>query len=100
LFGWWIWSITFNIAFVIGASIYLYIRRKRPEREVLRGIGKVVRVLKNFVFVWVLLALLIFYVYAVGVGSALLFAAGNVIVEVLLVFYALKAGKSSETQET
>lgn len=100
MFGWWIWSITFNIAFVIAASTYLYIRRKRPEKEVLTGIGRLVRVLKDFVFVWVLVALLIFYVYAVGVGSAFLFAVGNVVVEVLLVVYALKVGKSSEAQET
>jgi hypothetical protein len=100
LFSWWIWSITFNVAFVIAASIYLYTRRKRPHKEQLTGIGKVVRVLKDFVFVWVLSGLLIFYVYAVGVASASLFAAGNVVVEVLLVVYQLKVGKSSEAQQT
>jgi Ca2+/Na+ antiporter len=95
LFGWWIASIAFNILFVIGAAIYLHRRRKIREKGVFTGMGKLVLVLKQFVFVWVLLALLIFYVYSVGVGSYFLFAAGNVVVEVLLFAYVLKAGKSS-----
>ena len=96
MFGWWISSITFNVLFVIGAAIYLHTRRKTREKEVLGGIGKVVRILKDFVFVWVLLGLLIFYVYSVGVGFYLLFAVGNVIVEALLVVYVVKAGKPSK----
>ena len=99
MFGWWIWSITFNVSFVMAASIYLYIRRKRPEKEVLRGVAKFVRVLKDFTFDWVLLGLLIFYVYSVGVGSYFLFAAGNVVVEILLIAYVVNVSKSSQVSE-
>jgi hypothetical protein len=100
LFSWWISSITFNIVFVIAASIYLYVRRTTPEKEALRGVKKLIRVVEDFVFVWVLLGLLVFYIYSVAVGSYTLFAAGNIVVEVLLVVYVLKAGKPSEGQQT
>jgi hypothetical protein len=71
-----------------------------PEKEMLRGMGKLVRVLKDFVFVWVLLGLMVFYVYSVGVGSYFLFAAGNIVVEALLIVYVLKVSKSSKAQKT
>ncbi|HXZ98674.1 MAG TPA: hypothetical protein VED24_04835 [Candidatus Acidoferrum sp.] len=100
LFGWWISSITFNIVFVIAASIYLYIHKKAPEKEVSTGDGRLMRIVKNFVFVWVLLGLLIFYVYTVGVGSYVIFAAGNVVVEALLALYVIKTGKTSEAPKT
>jgi len=100
LFGWWISSITFNILFVIAASIYLYIRKKKPEKEAFRGVGKLVHIVKDFAFVWVLLGLLLFYVYSVGVGSYVIFAAGNVVVEVLLALYVIKAGKSTGAPKT
>jgi hypothetical protein len=83
----------------MAASIYLYIRKKRPEKEVLRGVAKLVRVLKDFTFDWVLLGLLIFYVYSVGVGSYFLFAAGNVVVEILLIAYVVNVSKSSQVSE-
>ena len=100
MFDWWISSITFNVLFVIAAAIYLHIRRKTREKQALGGMKKLVRILKDFVFVWVLLGLLMFYVYSVGVGSYLLFAVGNVIVEVLLVVYVVKAGKPPKVQQT
>jgi len=100
LFNWWIFSITFNILFVIAASIYLYVRRKTPEKQTLRGAGKLIRVVKDFTFVWVLLGLLVFYVYSVGVGSYILFGTGNIVVEVLLILYVVKAGKPPKAQET
>ena len=100
LFNWWIFSITFNILFVIAASIYLYVRRKIPEKETLRGAGKLIRRVKDFTFVWVLLGLLAFYVYSVGVGSYILFGTGNIVVEILLILYVVKAGKPPKAQET
>ena len=99
LFGWWISSITFNIVFVIAASIYLYMRKKAPEK-VSTGDGRLVRIVKNFVFVWVLLGLLLFYVYSVGAGSYVIFAAGNIVVEALLALYVIKTGKTSEAPKT
>ena len=100
LFGWWISSITFNILFVISAAVYLYIRRKARGKEAFTWIGRVVRIIKEFVFVWILLGLLMFYVYSVGGGSYALFAAGNIAVEVFLCVYVLKASKHSQTQQT
>jgi Ca2+/Na+ antiporter len=92
LFGWWISSITFNIVFVILASIYLYSRRKRqPSFE---SGPKIARWAKDFVFVSILLALLVLYVVSIGEGSYLLFAVGNIVVEMVLVAYVVRSGKS------
>jgi hypothetical protein len=54
---------------------------------------------KNFVFVWVLIGLLFFYIFSINVASALIFAAGNIVVEVILLAYLLKNGKE-ESEET
>jgi Flp pilus assembly protein TadB len=52
------------------------------------------RIAKDFVFVWVLLGLLVFYIFSVRLGtgalSEVVFALGNVVVEILLVFYLLR----------
>ena len=94
LFGWWMASITFNIMFVVAASVYLY-RRNRPQMpETPTQRGRIVRVVKDFAFVWVLVGLWLFYIYSIGEGSALIFAAGNIAVEVLLVLYVVKNGDS------
>lgn len=95
LFGWWISSISFNILFVIFASVYLYRRRNRQSR-VETG-SRIVRRIKDFVFVWILLALLVLYVVSIGEGSYLLFALGNIVVEIVLVVYVVQSGKSPGT---
>src|ERR1700758_3574385 len=92
LFGWWISSITFNIVFVIFASIYLYRRRKTPAQPS-RGI-RIVQWAKDFTFVWILLGLLVLYVVSVGQGSYILFAVGNIVVEVVLMYYVVRSGRS------
>ncbi len=96
LFGWWIATISWSIAFPIVVSVYLYRRKKRggaaPGRRIWR------RMLGDFAFVWFLLSLLVFYIIAVGQGSALLFAVGNVVVEALLLLYVLKAGGREEEE--
>ena len=94
LFGWWISSITFNIVFVIAASVYLYRRRKRPA--IAPTNGRIARVAKDFIFVWILLCLLVLYIVSVGQGSYLLFAVGNIVVEIVLIVYVVKSGKSSQ----
>ena len=81
LFGWWIATITWSIAFPIAISIYLYLHRKRRATA---GRGGRFRWVRDFTFVWFLLGLLLFYVFAVGRGSSLIFAVGNVAVEALL----------------
>jgi hypothetical protein len=98
LFGWWISSITFNIVFVIFASIYLYRRRNRePGAQTSGGIKKWA---EDFAFVWILLSLLVLYVVSIGEGSYLLFAIGNIVVEIVLAVYVLKSGKSSQVTTT
>ena len=92
MFGWWISSITFNIVFVIFASIYLYRRRKNPVQPSTGS--RVVRWAKDFVFVWILLGLLVLYVVSVGQGSYILFAVGNIVVEVVLIYYVVRSGRS------
>jgi Flp pilus assembly protein TadB len=91
LFGWWIATISWSIAFPIVVSIYLY--RRRPLRP--PSAGRRGGPLKDFAFVWFLLGLLAFYVVSVSQGSALLFAVGNVLVEALLLVYVLRSGKDS-----
>ena len=92
LFGWWISSITFNIVFVIFASIYLY-RRRKILAQPLTG-SRIVRWAKDFVFVWILLGLLVLYVVSVGQGSYILFAVGNIVVEIVLIYYVVHNGRS------
>jgi hypothetical protein len=92
LFGWWISSITFNIIFVIFASIYLYHRRKALPQPSTGS--KVVRWAKDFTFVWILLALLVLYVVSIGQGSYTLFAIGNIVVEIVLIYYVSRSGRS------
>jgi hypothetical protein len=94
LFGWWISSITFNIVFVILASIYLYRRRNRdPGQQTGGGIKQWA---KDFTFVWILLSLLVLYVVSIGEGSYLLFATGNIVVEIVLVVYVMRSGKTAQ----
>lgn len=99
LFQWWAVSITGGSIFLTLVSIYLYAdsrtRRERPNSKA-RG---PTRILTDFMFVWVLLGLLIFYIVSINIGSATVFAAGNIFVEALLVAYLLK-NKKRESEET
>jgi hypothetical protein len=51
---------------------------------------------KNFMFVWVLLSLLVFYIVSIQIGSAAIFAAGNIVMEVILVIYLIRNRTKSE----
>jgi len=99
LFQWWAVSITGGSIFLTLVSIYLYAdsrtRRERPTSKV-RG---PTRIMTDFIFVWVLLGLLIFYIVSINIGSATVFAAGNIFVEVLLVAYLLK-NRKRKSEET
>jgi choline-glycine betaine transporter len=97
LFTWWMISISFSIVFLTIVSIYLYASRN-CERTREKNKTKAKGVLTNFVFVWVLIGLLIFYIVAVKLASALIFAAGNIVVEVILITYLFK-NKTKNSEE-
>jgi hypothetical protein len=44
-------------------------------------------VVREFAFVWALMALLILYLISINLSSYILFAIGNVVVEVMLLIY-------------
>jgi hypothetical protein len=62
-------------------------------------IKKPSRILTDFVFVWVLLGLLVFYIVSINIGSAAIFAVGNIIVEILLLVYLFK-NKQTESSSS
>ncbi len=90
LFVWWAITISGGIAFLILVSIYLYGNSKAKRHESKKVILKTFRFGKNFAFVWVLIGLLVFYIFSVNIGSAAIFAAGNIIVEAILIAYLIK----------
>nr|MDO8134910.1 hypothetical protein [Candidatus Njordarchaeum guaymaensis] len=90
LFIWWAISISWGITFLILVSIYLYANSRIRRKESSRTTANTVRLGKDFVFVWVLLGLLVFYIVSVNIGSAVIFAAGNIIVEAILIVYLAK----------
>jgi len=91
LFPCWAMTISWGIVFLIAVSTYLYIgSRKRLGRKDARMGEDVLDLMRDFVFVWVLLGLLILYIVSIGNGSSMLFAVGNVIIEVILFAYAIK----------
>ena len=91
LFQWWAATISAGSVFLtlVGAYLYLESRKKRKESERKRE-GGIRRLLKDFIFVWVLIGLLIFYIVSIDIGSDMIFAAGNVLVEIVLIIYLLK----------
>jgi hypothetical protein len=115
LFTWWTISISWNIVFLILAGFYLYASSRAKRKEETRKENKremddehsararghktqlkvtVGKMAKNFIFVWILLGLLVFYIFSVQMGTGKLseavFAGGNIAVEALLVFYLVK----------
>lgn len=72
---------------MILVSIYLYGKKKVKAAIILSP----AKVLRDFVFVWVLLALLLFYIVSISQRSSLLFAIGNIVVELILLLYIFKS---------
>jgi O-antigen/teichoic acid export membrane protein len=83
LFSWWAATITTGIMFLIVVSSAIYYYRKRPASTKTDA----PKVIREFAFVWALMALLILYLVSINLGSYLLFAAGNIVVEALLLIY-------------
>ena len=87
LFFVWAISISWSAIFLIVVSIFLYVRRKR--RSPVKASPTHGR-LNDFAFVIVVAALLGLYIVSINRGSSLIFAVGNIIVEVVLVLYTVK----------
>ena len=107
LFFWWAATITGGIAILIAVSIYLYTSGRTICKENGKATARKTNPAKDFIFVWVLLGLLVFYIISVNIGSSLVFAVGNIAVEILLIAYLVRSGRRklqeatpSETQET
>jgi len=123
LFGWWAISISWSIVFLIVAGFYVFSTSRTRNKKnkfnqteqktdngssvVERGMKirfrtRVERLVKNFIFVWVLLSLLVFYIFSVQLGtgafSEAVFALGNVVVEVLLIFYLVRNRDKVKTE--
>jgi hypothetical protein len=88
LLGWWSISISWSAVFLIGVSLYLYWDRRKRFTEGTRILSRVK--LRDFVFVWVLAGLLGLYIISIYRTSSLVFAAGNLIVEAILVVYTIR----------
>ena len=82
----WALSISWSAVFLIAVSVYLYARRKHRIPEKAATHIK----LNDFVFVIVLASLLGLYIASIDEASSFMFAAGNLIVEVILVVYTVK----------
>jgi hypothetical protein len=89
----WAISISWSAVFLIAVSIFLYVRRKHRFPD--KASSSHVR-MNDFVFVIILAALLGLYIVSIDRTSSLIFAAGNIIVEAVLVLYTVK-NKSAAT---
>jgi len=96
LFEWWAICISSSIAFLTLASIYIYVDSKRKAKNTNHTKTHLVTLPRDFVFVWVLFGLLALYIVSIHIGSAILFAAGNIFTEVLLIAYTVKNRTRSE----
>jgi H+/Cl- antiporter ClcA len=101
LFAWWAISICGGSIFLTLVSIYLYLSTRTKRKQTERARSKPASLVKDFIFVWVLLSLLVFYIVSIQLGSAAIFvfAAGNIIVEVLLILYLIK-NRLKESEQT
>jgi cobalamin synthase len=97
-FIWWAITISGGIAFLIMVSIYLYINSRIKRKESSRTRANRPRPGKSFVFVWVLIGLLVFYIFSVNIGSTIIFAIGNIIVEFILIVYLVR-NRSEKSDE-
>jgi uncharacterized membrane protein len=97
LFSWWVISISFSIVFLTLVSIYLYSNRNCEKAQEKKK--NATTLARNFIFVFVLISLLFFYIVSVRIGSAPLFAAGNIVVEVILITYLFK-NRTTTSEET
>jgi hypothetical protein len=96
LFEWWAICISSSIAFLTLASVYIYVDSKKKEKNRSHTKTDLVALPRDFVFVWVLFGLLALYIVSIDIGSAILFAAGNIFTEIVLIVYTVKNKTRSE----
>lgn len=96
LFNFWIISISWSIVFLIIISIYLYTSTKAKREENSQTKRNPANAAKDLGIISFLLGLLAFYIIAIKIGSDIIFAAGNIIVEALLVIYVWKNRKKAD----
>lgn len=98
LMTFWAICISWSALFLTAVSIYLYIGSNKSQTKNAKAIASRFRLVRDFVFVWVLLGLLGLYIVAIDRGSSVMFAAGNIVVEALLIAYAAKSRTSKGTK--
>ena len=88
-FWWLLPGCAFFLLAVVAAIEWQHVDSHRIQLK-----AKAIGVSKNFIFVWILLGLLVFYIFSVKLGtgkfSEVIFALGNIAVEVLLIFYLFR----------
>ena len=95
LFVWWAGTITFGILFLVCVSVVLFLSSKKKEKVAKRGIiNGLILTARNYAFVWVLLTLLVLYLVSIDGQNYLMFAAGNVVIEVLVFGYLIATRKT------
>jgi hypothetical protein len=91
---WWSGTITAGILFLVLVSIVLYYTSRKNREYENNLIGRVIAVVKDFAFVWVLMTLLSLYIISIDGNNYILFAVGNIVVELSIFLYLLKRKKS------
>jgi hypothetical protein len=91
LFIWWAATISAGTLFLVAVSMYLFLSSlKRQGTAAQQTNSSIIRIGVSFTFVWALLALLVLYLVSINRGSSMLFAAGNIVIEAILVLYVVK----------
>jgi hypothetical protein len=90
LLGWWTISIIWCAVFLIAVSLYLYWDRRKRFTEGTHVLKR--SRIHDFIFVWILVALLALYIVSIYRSSSIVFAAGNILVEAILVLYIIARG--------
>lgn len=99
LFQWWAATISAGSIFLAVVGGYLYVdsraRRKKSSRKETKWL---LRSVVDFIFVWVLLGLSVFYIVSINLRSDWIFAVGNILVEAFLILYVItnRTRKSEE----
>jgi uncharacterized membrane protein len=96
LFSFWIISISWSIVFIILISIYLYTSTKTKREANSQTKRNPASLAKDQGIIWFLLGLLVFYIISINLGSDIVFAIGNILVEAMLVIYVWKSRKKAD----